>query len=77
MTECQTPKLLTRLRGVMCLQFVKNDNNGISQAEVTDGESTYYKKSDRVRLTLNTSCKMAENREVQFKIKKQTEQACG
>ena len=28
----------------MCLQFVKNDNNGISQTEVTYGESTYYKK---------------------------------
>ena len=36
--------LLTRLRGVMCLQFVKNDNNGISQTEVAYGESTYYKK---------------------------------
>ena len=29
---------------MMCLQFVKNDNNGISQTEVTYGESTYFKK---------------------------------
>ena len=29
----------------MCLQFVKNDNNGISQTEVTCRESTYYKKA--------------------------------
>ena len=29
----------------MCLQFVKNDNNGISQTEVAYGESTYYKKA--------------------------------
>ena len=29
----------------MCLQFFKNDNNGISQTEVTYGESTYYKKA--------------------------------
>ena len=27
------------------LQFVKDDNNGISQTEVTYGESTYYKKA--------------------------------
>ena len=45
MTECQKPKLLTRLRGVMRLQFVKSDNNGISQTEVTYGESTYYRKA--------------------------------
>ena len=45
MTECQKPKLLTRLRVVMCLQFVKNDNNGISQTQVTYRESTCYKKA--------------------------------
>ena len=44
MTECQKPKLQARLCGVMCLQFAKNDNDGISQTEVTYGESTYYKK---------------------------------
>ena len=50
MTDCQEPKLLTRLCGVMCLQFVKNDNNGISQTEVTYGESTYYKRASELDL---------------------------
>ena len=39
--------LLTRLRGVMCLQFVKNDNNGISQTDVAYEESTYSKKATK------------------------------
>ena len=34
----------------MCLQFIKNDNNGISQAEVTYGESTNYKKATELDL---------------------------
>ena len=50
MTECQKPKLLTRLCSVMGLQFIKNDNNGISQTEVTYGESTYYKKATELDL---------------------------
>ena len=58
MTECQKPKLLTRLRaGVMCLEFVKNDNSSISQTEVTYGESTYYEKK-RQTLTLYMKYKL-------------------
>ena len=34
----------------MCLQFVKNDNNSISQTEVIYGESTYYKKAAELDL---------------------------
>ena len=35
----------------MCLQFVKNDNNGIqSQTEVTYGESTYYENATELDL---------------------------
>ena len=44
------PKLLSRLRGVMCLQFITNDNNGISQTEATYGESTYHKKATELDL---------------------------
>ena len=33
-----------QLCSVICLQFIKNDNNGISQTEVTYGESIYYIK---------------------------------
>ena len=50
MTECQKPKLLTPLRGVMCLQFVRNDNNGISQTKVTYEESSYNKKMTELDL---------------------------
>ena len=53
----------------MFLQFVKNDNNGISQTKVTCRESTHYKKATELDF------KMAENHEVQFRIEKQTEQA--
>ena len=35
---------------MMCLQFVRNDNNGISQTEVTYGKSTYYKKATELDL---------------------------
>ena len=49
MTECQKPKLLSF--AAWCLQFVKNDNNGIqSQTEVTYGESTYYKNATELDL---------------------------
>ena len=34
----------------MCLQFVKNVNNGISQNEATYGESTYHKKGRELDL---------------------------
>ena len=36
----------------MCLQFVKNDNDGISQTEVTCtyGKSTYYTKATELDL---------------------------
>ena len=45
MTECQKPKLLTQLRGVMCLQFVKNDNiNGISQPRLLTESLPIVKK---------------------------------
>ena len=61
---------------MMCLQFVRNDNNGISQTEVTYGKSTYYKKATELDLH-EIQQLMAENRGVQFRFEKQTEQACG
>ena len=64
MTECQKPIEASKLRSVMCLQFVKNDNNGILQTEVTYGESTYYKRA--TDLDLHEAAAVKRQRTVEF-----------